>query len=818
MIENGYHLLIDNAALLLVTALVFDVLKIRWQTRLVGVQRILIGSIIGIICILLMLSPWNFAPGIIFDTRSILLSISGLFFGLVPTIIAMVMASIFRFMQGGIAAFTGISVILATGSIGIVWRYLRKKKIEQIKIVELYLFGLLNHVVMLLLMLTLPKETAFTVLAEVSFPVLLIYPIATAILGFLLVNRSQRETVFNLLQEREEQLSLAINSANIGFFEEDLVNKEYKYSPEWKRQLGYRDEELSDERINWISRLHPEERDQIIDIMKSFMEGDSDTFDAEFRLRHKNGAYRWILSRGMIQRDQNRKAIKLIGCHVDVTDLKEFEDALILNERRFRSLAESSQDVITLFSKDYKFEYVNEAAVRLTGLELSKIIGKRPEEIFIEKKLIENLNDDLERVILTEKPVNRIGFWPTKNANNGESKLMLDWRLTPVRNPAGQVEWILGIARDITNLLETEAALKKSEEKFRRIFETSGVGISLTDLSGNFISGNPAILKMLGYTQSEYAKLNIRDVTFKEDVTMNVQMIEEYKSGLRESFSLEKRMVRKNGQVFWANLISTLVRDEFGKPLFTIGMMEDITSRKVAEEKEIIAQQELQDLLTKSDQSRQVLLSLIEDQKIAEKKLKQLTTDLIIAYDSTLEGWSHALELKEQETAGHSRRVVELTLNIAKKLGVTGDDLVQIERGALLHDIGKMGIPDSILLKPGPLTEEEWVIMRMHPVYANNLLAKIDFLKPALDIPYSHHERWDGSGYPQGLAGKEIPLAARIFAVVDIWDALSSDRPYRKAWKREDILTYIRDISGTQLDPEIVDIFLNEIEGTEQNV
>jgi PAS domain S-box-containing protein/putative nucleotidyltransferase with HDIG domain len=365
-------------------------------------------------------------------------------------------------------------------------------------------------------------------------------------------------------------------------------------------------------------------------------------------------------------------------------------------------------------------------------------------------------------------------------------------------------------------LLETEAALKKSEEKFRRVFETSGVGISLTDLSGNFISGNPAILTMLGYSQSEYTTLNIRDVTFEDDVSINVQMLEEYKSGLRESFSYEKRLVRKNGEVFWANLISTLVRDEFGKPLFTIGMMEDITSRKIAEEKEIIAQRELQDLLNEADQSRQVLLSLIEDQKIAEKKLKKLATDLMVAYDSTLEGWSHALELKEQETAGHSRRVVDLTLTIAKKLGVSGDDLVQIERGALLHDIGKMGIPDNILLKPGPLNEEEWLTMKRHPVYAYNLLSKIEFLKPALDIPYSHHERWEGSGYPQGLAGKDIPLAARIFAVVDIWDALSSDRPYRKAWKREDILTYIREISGKQLDPEIVELFFKEIEGNQQ--
>ena len=289
-------------------------------------------------------------------------------------------------------------------------------------------------------------------------------------------------------------------------------------------------------------------------------------------------------------------------------------------------------------------------------------------------------------------------------------------------------------------------------------------------------------------------------------------MFEEYKTGKRESFTIDKRLIRKDGQVVWGRLNSTLVKDENGIPLFTIGMLEDITEKKIAEEKEKATQRELQILLENTDRSRKALLSVIEDQRVTEEELKRLTNDLLVAYDSTLEGWSNALELREQETAGHSRRVVELTLKIAKMLGLEGDELADIERGALLHDIGKMGIPDNILLKPGPLSDEEWDVMKRHPVYAYNLLSKIDFLKRAIDIPYSHHERWDGSGYLQGLAGEEIPLAARVFAVVDIWDALGSDRPYRQAWKREDIIQYIQEISGKHLDPKIVNVFLELIE------
>jgi HD-GYP domain-containing protein (c-di-GMP phosphodiesterase class II) len=196
--------------------------------------------------------------------------------------------------------------------------------------------------------------------------------------------------------------------------------------------------------------------------------------------------------------------------------------------------------------------------------------------------------------------------------------------------------------------------------------------------------------------------------------------------------------------------------------------------------------------------------SLLED-------LHRSNVELSLAYDTTLEGWSKALDLRDKETEGHTQRVVDTTLRIAQNLGIDDDELTHIRRGALLHDIGKMGIPDSILLKPGPLTDEEWKIMKKHPSYAYELLYPITHLRPALEIPYYHHERWDGSGYPQGLKGEQIPLAARIFAVVDVWDAVTSDRPYRKAWTSKKALDHIRAQSGKHFDPKIVEIFLSLI-------
>lgn len=191
--------------------------------------------------------------------------------------------------------------------------------------------------------------------------------------------------------------------------------------------------------------------------------------------------------------------------------------------------------------------------------------------------------------------------------------------------------------------------------------------------------------------------------------------------------------------------------------------------------------------------------------------LQRSNLELMIAYDATIEGWAQALELRDQETEGHSRRVLNLTLQLAQQLGFSGGSLVHVRRGALLHDIGKMGVPDSILHKPGPLTEEEWVVMRRHPVRAYELLSKIPYLQHALEIPYCHHEKWDGSGYPRGLKKEQIPLSARIFAVIDVYDALTSDRPYRLALDEREVLQYIRENSGSHFDPLVVDAFLKLI-------
>ena len=203
----------------------------------------------------------------------------------------------------------------------------------------------------------------------------------------------------------------------------------------------------------------------------------------------------------------------------------------------------------------------------------------------------------------------------------------------------------------------------------------------------------------------------------------------------------------------------------------------------------------------------------ITEQVKARRRAESTRAEMEAAYEQTIEGWAMALDLRDEDTAGHSRRVTDMTVALARRLGISGNALEGVRRGALLHDIGKMGVPDAILQKPGPRTPDEWNVMKGHTEYARDLLRPIAYLQSAIDIPYCHHERWDGTGYPRGLQGEDIPLAARVFAVVDVYDALMSNRPYRDAWTRDQVLEHLRQGAGSHFDPSVVEAFLEMLRG-----
>jgi len=425
--------------------------------------------------------------------------------------------------------------------------------------------------------------------------------------------------------------------------------------------------------------------------------------------------------------------------------------------RELNALFEAMQDLVLVIDTNGFFLDLPIKSREKIPLLNRKIVGKHVKDL-IPDKSGENVLNVIKNVLSTQKP------------EISEYTVSIDGKtswFSGVISPLDKKRALL-VSRDFTQWKNTQEALIESEHRFHIMFENHDVAMVLISPENNqIVDLNQSAADFYGYTIEQMRKLKLDEIDEFSDwpiQSMTNSFLGEGQTKFVQTLQLS------NGETRVVEIHATPVQIKKENLVFCIIL--DITERKKAEE-----------------------------------AVQHKSIELANAYEATLEGWSNALELRERETAGHSKRVVELTLQICRMLGLPEHELTHIQRGALLHDIGKMGIPDNILLKPGPLSSDEWVIMRQHPLYAYQLLSRIPFLQPALDIPYAHHERWDGSGYPRGLKGEEIPLPARIFAVVDVWDALISDRPYRPAWTKNAAFNYLKENSGKLFDPQIVAAF-----------
>ena len=447
-----------------------------------------------------------------------------------------------------------------------------------------------------------------------------------------------------------------------------------------------------------------------------------------------------------------------------------------------RSVIDTAPNLIFVKDGQGRFTLANRALADLYGTTVDDIVGKTDAD----------LNDNSEEVDYFERIDREIidnqsdMFIPEERVTDSHGNV--HWLQTVKRaliNDDGTSNQLLGIATDITEVKETVRALRDAESQYRSIFENASEGIFQTTPEGNYLRVNPELARIYGYDSPEDLIVNLIkiDSSLYVDPTRREVFVRTVVQD-RSVTGFVSQVRRKDGSIIWISENARAALDANGKVLYFEGTVVDINDRRLAEDRV----NALNDML---------VASLLELQQ---------------AYDATIEGWSHFLDLRDKETEGHSRRVTELTVKLAQAFDLGEQKISEMRRGALLHDIGKMGIPDAILLKPGSLTEDEWKIMKLHPVYANELLSAIKFLQPSLEIPLCHHERWDGAGYPQGLTGDDIPISARLFAVVDVFDALTSDRPYRDGWPVDKVLSHIQTGSGTHFDPEVVDVFMRVIQ------
>lgn len=506
----------------------------------------------------------------------------------------------------------------------------------------------------------------------------------------------------------------------------------------------------------------------------------------------------------------------------DITDRKRAEEALKESEEKYRLLVENATIGIVI-AQDQALKYINPKAMELVGYAREELLSLDFAEHIHPDDRNETVGYYLKFLQGEETPANHIFRVIDKTGDTkwlDSNAVLVNWEGRPAS---------LNFLMEITQRKRAEEALRQRLAELETLYESGLILSQITNpdkiaqkliaLITEKLEWHHVIIRRYHPEDESLELLAFGHTNAPSDQKLNA-IKERFQSMISKSGEGLSGWVVQHGTTVRCGDLSRDSRYREIEPGLRSGLY---VPMKIGDQITgvISIESELPDAFTETDER---LISTLAAQAAITldnirlfEDLQKSNDRLFQAYDDTIEGWSNALDLRDKETEGHTLRVTTLTEELAREMGIPDSDMIHIHRGSLLHDIGKMGVPDRILLKPDKLTDDEWVIMREHPVYAYNLISRIKFLQPALDIPHHHHERWDGSGYPDGLKGKQIPLAARIFAIIDVFDALTSDRPYRPAWSRDKAINYIREQSGSQFDPKVVEMFMKLI-GTTSSI